>query len=66
MTIDEIRKAGKECLSPQDIAGVLGSQANTIRLTAIQYPERIGYPFTFSGNRMKIPKDGFLKWYEGK
>jgi hypothetical protein len=28
------------------------------------HPERIGYPFTFVGTRMKIPRVGFLRWYD--
>lgn len=65
MTLDEIRACGKEMLSPADISEVLGSDQETIRVTARQYPERIGFPFTFIGNRMKVPRLGFIRWMEG-
>lgn len=65
MTIDEIRATDKVMLSPMDVAGVLGSDPETIRLTAKMAPERVGYPFTFTGNRMKIPRIGFINWMEG-
>lgn len=65
MTLDEIRTCGKEMLSPADISEVLGSDQETIRVTAKRYPERIGFPFTFIGNRMKVPKVGFIRWMEG-
>ena len=65
MTIDEIRATDKPMLSPVDVAGVLGSDPQTIRLTAKMAPERVGYPFTFTGNRMKIPRIGFINWMEG-
>ena len=65
MTIEEIRLTDKMMLSPKDIGEVLGSDPGTIRLTARMAPERVGYPFTFVGNRMKVPRDGFLRWYDG-
>jgi hypothetical protein len=66
MTIEEIRLCDKDFLIPKDIAEALGSDPHNIIVTARMYPERIGYPFTFVGNRMKIPKAGFLSWYCGK
>ena len=65
MTMEEIRTTGKDMLSPLDVAEVLGSDPQTIRLTAKIAPERVGYPFTFTGNRMKIPRIAFLRWMEG-
>lgn len=65
MTIDEIRATDKTMLSPNDIAEVLGSNPHTISMTARMAPERVGYPFTFTGNRMKIPRIGFINWMEG-
>ena len=65
MTLDEIRATDKVMLSPTDISEVLGSDPMTIRLTAKMAPERVGYPFTFTGNRMKIPRIGFIRWMEG-
>ena len=65
MTFDEIRATDKTMLSPNDIAEVLGSNPQTITLTARMAPERVGYPFTFTGNRMKIPRVGFINWMEG-
>ena len=65
MTMDEIRESRNDMLSPADIADVLGSDPQTIRVTARTHPERIGYPFTFVGNRIKIPRIGFIRWMEG-
>ena len=66
MKMTEIRTAEKEMLTPADISTVLGSDPETIRITARQYPERIGFPYTFIGNRMKIPRLGFIRWMEGE
>lgn len=49
-------------LTPQDIAPVLNANPNTIRDTAKEHPEQIGYPFTFNGKLMKIPKIPFLNF----
>lgn len=65
MTITEIRSSDREMLTPADIAGVLGSDPQTIRTSARIHPKHIGFPFTIIGSRMKIPRMGFLRWYEG-
>jgi hypothetical protein len=66
MTYQEILESGKDVLTPYDIAPVLGSDPATIRTTARDYPERVQYPFTFSGSRMKIPRLGFIAWMKGE
>lgn len=65
MKLEEIRKSDKTVLTPDDIAEVLGSNAHTISLTARQHPERVRYPYTFIGSRMKIPREAFLRWFDG-
>lgn len=65
MTLEEIRKTDKLFLTPEDISDVLGSDKHTISLSARQQPELTRFPFTFIGTRMKIPRDGFLRWYYG-
>lgn len=66
MTITEMRKSTKLMLTPADIAPILGCDQNTIRQSAKQRPDGIRFPFTFIGNRMKIPREGFLKWIDGE
>lgn len=62
MCLEDIKKSQKLFLIPEDIADVMGSDPQTIRETARQKPELIGYRFTFSGSRMKIPRKPFLEW----
>lgn len=62
ITLDEIRASEKVFLAPADISGVLGSDPQTIRVTARQRPDLIGFPYTFVGNRMKIPRIPFLRF----
>lgn len=62
MTLEEIINSNKMFLSAADIAVVMGSDPHTVRCTARQRPELLGFPFTFSGNRMKIPRIPFLRF----
>ena len=61
-TIAEIQASDKAFLTPDDISDVLGANPHTIRVTARQRPDLIGFKFTFSGNRMKIPRIPFLQF----
>lgn len=62
MTLEEMKTSDKLFLTPAEVAPVLGSDPHTVRCTARQRPELLGFPFTFSGNRMKIPRLPFLRW----
>ena len=62
MTLEEIKLSKKVFLFPADIAPVLKSDPQTIRCTARQRPDLLGFEFTFTGNRMKIPRVAFLRW----
>ena len=61
MTLEEIKTSSKTFLIPSDIAPILHSDPHTIRCTARQRPELLGFDFFFIGNRMKIPKVPFLR-----
>ena len=61
-TLQELRESTKAFFTPADVSGVLGSNPQTIRVTARQRPDLIGYEFTFVGNRMKIPRVPFLRF----
>lgn len=62
MTLEEIKNSDKLFLTPADVAGVMGSSPHAIRCTAKQRPDLLGFEFTFSGNRMKIPRIPFLRF----
>ena len=66
MTYQEIIMSTKDVLTPADIAPVLGCDPQKIRIQAKQIPESIPFRFIFIGNRMKIPRLGFIAWAEGK
>ncbi len=61
-TLSELQSMDKAFLTPADICGVLGSDAQTIRVSARQRPDLIGFDFIMVGNRMKIPRIPFLRF----
>lgn len=62
MTLEELISSAKLLLTPDDVAPILGSDPHTIRNSAREQPDLVGFAFTMIGNRMKIPRVAFLKW----
>ncbi len=60
MTIPEIKASDKAFLIPADIAGLLGVDPHSIRITARDCPDRLGFPVVRIGNKTKIPRIPFL------
>ena len=63
MTLEEVRTSTKPMLTPADVAEILGSDPHSIRLQAKREPDKLGFPVCVVGNRVKIPRTGFLRWY---
>ena len=62
MTIDEIMRSTREVLSPTDIAEVIGADPYGINRMARENPAALGFPTIVIGNRVKIPRRGFLHY----
>lgn len=62
--LERIRSMTAATLTPADIAPVLGSDPNTIRMQARANPEALGFPVLQVGNRTKIPREPFLRYIE--
>ena len=65
MTIEDIKKMSKEILTPNDVAHVLGCDPNVIRDQASQDIKQLGFSASKIGTRVKIPRQAFIKWFEG-
>lgn len=65
MTLDEIRKSGKEFLTPRDVAEVLGCHPYSINVQAKLDIKKLGFPAALIGTRVKIPREGFIRWIMG-
>lgn len=60
MTLRQIRESEKVYLLAEDIADIVESSANSIRRQAQEDPSKLGFPVIVIGNRVKIPREGFL------
>lgn len=63
MTWDEILTSDKPILRPADIAPVMGVQQQAINEMAKR--KMLPFPYIRSGNRTKIPREGFINWMQG-
>ena len=66
MTLDEIKTSEKTMLTPADVAEVLQSDPQDIRIAAKVHPERLGFNVAVIGTRVKVPRLAFIKWMEGE
>lgn len=55
-------KADREYFTADEICNVLGANPQTIRDTARQRPELLGFPVILTGSRVKIPRIPFLRF----
>lgn len=65
VTLDEIKASDKAVLTPGDIAEVLGSDQQAIRVQARTAPEKLGFNVAVIGTRVKVPRLAFIRWVEG-
>lgn len=61
----ELRKSEKLFLVPTEIAPVLGCNPYSINLQAKEDQSKLGFPVSKIGTNVKIPREAFLKWFDG-
>ena len=66
MNIKDIIEMDKDFLTPVEVAGVLKCAPQLIRAQADSHPELLGFHFCKVGNRIKIPRESFIKWMKEK
>jgi hypothetical protein len=64
MTISDIEKLDKEFLVPADIAPLLRCHPYSINVQARMDPDKLGFPVIKQGSRVKIPKEGFVRFWK--
>lgn len=64
-TLQEIESCPKAILTAADVAGYLCCDPHDIRVAAHQAPELLGFPVCVTGIRVRIPRDGFVRWAKG-
>lgn len=62
MTLEEIKASNKVFLRATDVAKLLRSDAQAIRLAAKSKPELLGFPVCVIGTRTAIPRKPFLRF----
>ena len=66
MTIQDLKNLSKEVLTPNEVAPVLGCDPNVIRFQAKKDIRQLGFPAAKIGTRIKIPRQAFIDWFEGR
>lgn len=56
MTLSEVERMDATTLTPAQVASVLHSDPQLIRVAARQRPELLGFDVIIVGNRVKIPR----------
>lgn len=64
-TLQEIENCPKAVLSPTDVAGYLGCEPYSINVQAKADPSVLGFPVIVMGSRVRIPKEGFVRFCRG-
>ena len=59
---DLVQKVDREFFTADEICTVLGANPQTLRDTARQRPELLGFPVILTGSRVKFPRIPFLRY----
>ena len=66
MTLTEITASNLLFLTAADVAPVLGCDPQSIRVQAHTAPRKLGFPVVVTGRRVRIPRQGFIAFCEGR
>ena len=64
MTFHEVKESNKAFLIPAEVASVLKCHPHAIRIDAKN--GTLPFPYIRIGNRVKIPREGFIAWMKGQ
>lgn len=61
-TLPELsQRSGRDWFTAEEICGVLNMNPQTLRDTARQRPELLGFPSVITGTRVRFPRIPFLR-----
>jgi len=66
LSLQEVKAMSCDTITPAVAAKVLRCDPNYIRVAARQAPELLGFPISRIGNRVKIPREAFIRFMEGE
>ena len=64
-TLEEIENCGKDMLVPTDVAPYLHCEPHSINRAAKDAPGLLGFPIIVMGSRVRIPREGFVRYCRG-
>lgn len=65
MKINDLANIDRDYLTPTEAAKILECNPQHLRIQAHLYPERLGFPVSIIGRRVKIPKKPFIAFMTG-
>lgn len=66
MTLQDIEKMDVDILLPSQVAAVLGCGQYSINVQARDNPASFGFPVIKIGSRVRIPREGFIRFMKGE
>lgn len=64
MTLNEVRALDKDFLIPREVAKVLGCDQYAINVKARN--GTLPFRYIMIGSRVKVPREAFIAWMEGR
>ena len=64
--LERLMTLDKPTLTPSDVAPLLGCNPYAINVQARQDISKLGFPAALIGHRVKIPREAFLRWWNGE
>ena len=66
MTLHDIAQIDREFITVAEASAYFGCNPQKLREQAHRDREKLGFPVSIIGNRVKIPKDAFVKFCKGE
>jgi len=63
-TLEEIASCPKHFLDAADVSEFMGVKPQSIREQAQANPDKLGFPVVVIKNRVRIPRDAFVYFYQ--
>lgn len=62
----QLRTMDKAFITPLELSKVLGCQPYSINRQVASDPSALGFPVMKIGTNVRIPREAFLKWFDGQ
>lgn len=66
ITLNELKGMDRETFTADMLAQIIGCNPHYLRVAARKQPELLGFPALIYGSRVKFPKEGFIRFMEGR